>query len=856
MSALVLVSPLAGWSTPLEEVPDPVFAGRMLGDGVAIDPLGSTLHAPCDGEVVLLPETRHAVTLRTARGLEVLMHLGIDTVGLGGEGFEALVALGQPVRTGDALIRFDLDLLARRARSLLTPILVVGGTGTLARRVQGCPVTVGEVLMEWVPAGVAADRAAARTGAREARSRTVRVALEHGIHARPAAQLAAAIAGLEAEVSLHAAGRQANARSVVALMTLGVRGGGQVEIRAAGPDAPAAIEAIEAVLSVAAPVTALNTPARAAMSDPVQVAPAQPEPLRCGAVLRGVVASRGFAVGRAAVLHVREVAPEEAGGGCEHETRELDRAQARVRAALEQARSGATGPAAEVIEAHLALLADPYLQTQARSWIGRGKSAGYAWRAAIRESVAALRALGDARMAERADDLTDLERQVLLALAGEPVPAAAAVPPGSILIARELLPSQLVRLDAERLAGICLAAGGATSHVSILAAAAGIPALVALGPAVGEIVEDTALILDAEVGELHVDPGEPRVEAARARMMRNAERRARERQAAQRECRMADGTRIEVLANLGSLADAEAAMRNGAEGCGLLRTEFLFLERRHAPSETEQRDEYQRIARALAGKPLTIRTLDIGGDKPIDYLPLPREENPALGLRGVRTSLWREDLLDEQLRAVLAVEPAGQCRILLPMITDVAELRAVRARLLEASRRVGRTAPIELGVMIETPASALIAAVLAREAEFFSIGTNDLTQYTLAMDRGHPQLAARLDGLHPAVLTLIARTAEAARAQGRGVAVCGGLAADPAAVPILIGLGVRELSCAPAAIPGVKALIGELTLEQCKRWAREALEQESAEAVRALSGVPAGKTGEPELAGACAPARG
>ena len=850
MSALVLVSPLAGWSTPLEEVPDTVFAGRMLGDGVAIDPLGSTLYAPCDGDVVLLPETRHAVTLRTARGLEVLMHLGIDTVGLGGEGFEALVALGQPVRTGDALIRFDLDLLARRARSLLTPILVVGGEGTLARRVQGCAVTVGEVLMEWVPAGAAADRAAARTGAREARSRTVRVELEHGIHARPAAQLAAAIAGFEAEVSLHAAGRQANARSVVALMTLGVRGGGQVEIRAAGPDAPAAIEAIEAVLSAAAPAAASNTPSSAPTSAPVRVAPVQPEPLRPGAVLRGVVGSRGFAVGRAAVLRVREVALEEAGGGCEHETRELDRAQALVRGALEQARSDAAGPAAEVIEAHLALLADPHLQTRALSWIGRGKSAGYAWRAAIRESVAALRALGDARMAERADDLTDLERQVLLALAGEQAPASPALPCGAILIARELLPSQLVGLDAERLAGICLAAGGATSHVSILAAAAGIPALVALGPAVAEIVEDTALILDAEAGELHVDPGERRVEAARARMMRNAERRARERQAAQRECRMADGTRIEVLANIGSLADAEAAMRNGAEGCGLLRTEFLFLERRQAPSETEQRDEYQRIARVLAGKPLTIRTLDIGGDKPIDYLPLPQEENPALGLRGVRTSLWREDLLDEQLRAVLAVEPAGQCRILLPMITDVVELRAVRARIVAASRLVGRTAPIELGVMIETPASALIAEVLAREAEFFSIGTNDLAQYTLAMDRGHPQLAARLDGLHPAVLSLIARTAEAAHGHGRGVAVCGGLAADPAAAPILIGLGVRELSCVPAAIPGVKALIGELTLEQCKRWAREALVQESAEAVRRLSPAPAGKTGEPAPAGA------
>jgi phosphocarrier protein FPr/phosphocarrier protein len=850
MSALVLVSPLAGWSTPLDEVPDPVFAGRMLGDGVAIDPLGATLYAPCEGEVVLLPATRHAVTLRTAQGLEVLMHLGIDTVGLGGEGFEALVALGQSVRTGDALIRFDLDLLARRARSVLTPVLVLGGEGTWVRRVQGCAVAVGEVLMEWLPGSTAAEGVGAQAGAGEVHDRAVRVALEHGIHARPAAQVGAAIKGLRAEVSLHAAGRQANARSAVALMTLGVRSGAEVHIRATGPDAAAALEAVEAVLSAAQPALGSNRSASAQTCPPASSPRAQPEPVRAGAVLRGVVASRGFAVGRAAVLRVREVALEETGAGCEHEMREFERAQALVRAALEQARSGAAAAAAEVIEAHLALLADPHLQSQAVQWIGRGKSAGYAWRAVIRESVEALRALEDARMAERADDLIDLERQVLNALAGEQAQPVPALPAGAILLAQELLPSQLVGLDAERLAGICLAAGGATSHVSILAAAAGIPALVALGPSVVEIVEDTTLILDAEAGELHVDPGEQRVQAARARMRRDAERRSGERQAAQRECRMADGTRIEVLANLGSLADAEAALRNGAEGCGLLRTEFLFLERRQAPSEAEQRDEYQRIARALAGKPLTIRTLDIGGDKPIDYLPLPAEENPALGLRGVRTSLWREDLLDEQLRAVLAVQPADQCRILLPMITDVVELRTVRAHVLEASRQVGRTAPIELGVMIETPASALIADVLAREADFFSIGTNDLTQYTLAMDRGHPQLAARLDALHPAVLSLIARTSEAAHRRGRRVAVCGGLASDPAAAPILIGLGVHELSCVPAAIPGIKALIGELTLERCKRWAHAALAQESAEAVRALLAAPAGKTGELAAAGA------
>mgnify|MGYP000653743525 FL=1 len=251
-----------------------------------------------------------------------------------------------------------------------------------------------------------------------------------------------------------------------------------------------------------------------------------------------------------------------------------------------------------------------------------------------------------------------------------------------------------------------------------------------------------------------------------------------ERSAAQIDCRTADGRRIEVFANLGSLADARMAVAHGAEGCGLLRTEFLFLDRESAPDEREQIDRYQEIASALAGRPLIIRTLDIGGDKPIPYLPLPAEDNPALGLRGVRTSLWRPELLRVQLRALLQIEPPGQCRILLPMITDIAEIRAVRAMLDEARRELGMAASIQVGAMIETPASAAIADQIAREVDFLSIGTNDLTQYTLAMDRGHADLAARIDGLHPAVLRLMAMTGEAARKHDRQVAVCGGPVLD------------------------------------------------------------------------------
>lgn len=842
MSDLVLRSPLEGWSTPLDEVPDPVFSGRMLGEGLAIDPLGTTLHAPCDGQVLALPATRHAITLRTAQGLDVLMHIGIDTVGLGGQGFEVHVAAGQAVRAGDALISFDLDLLARRVPSLLTPVLLVGGGDWhLARRIEGCVVRVGDVLMEWVSSGEPVSGAALRARGGEALMRTVRVALEHGIHARPAAQVVAALKPLRAQVRMTVRGQDADARSATSLMSLGLRKDEPVEVRATGPDASAALEAIAALLSKR-DISAASTPAGPSRSASVPAEPA--EPIRAGAVLMGVAASRGLAAGPAVLLRPRELIVQETGDGLEHETAELHRACAAVGEALQRRLASATGAGAEIIEAHLALIEDPQLHSRALEAIRRGKSAAFAWRGAIGESIEALRALHDARMAERVDDLSDLERQVLLALAGESAASAPTLAPGAILIAQSLLPSQLVGLDVGALGGIGLAAGGATSHVSILAAAAGIPALVALGPAVQQIPEGTPLILDAEAARLHVDPGEGRLEAAREQIARIAERRARERQAAQRECRTADGTRIEVFANLGSLADTQPAVRNGAEGCGLLRTEFLFLERRDAPSEAEQRAEYQRIAHALAGRPLTIRTLDIGGDKPIPYLPLPGEDNPALGLRGVRTSLWRMDLLDEQLRAVLAVEPVGQCRLLLPMVTDLAEIQAVRGRIAEACRRIGRRAPIELGVMIETPASALMADVLARDVEFFSIGTNDLTQYTLAMDRGHPQLAARLDALHPAVLGLIGRTAEAARAARRRTAVCGAIASDPAAVPILIGLGVHELSCVPRAIPRLKALIGQLTLEQCRMLAREALAQTSAEAVRALCAVPGERAAE------------
>jgi phosphocarrier protein FPr/phosphocarrier protein len=658
--------------------------------------------------------------------------------------------------------------------------------------------------------------------------------------------LAGALKGLTAEVTLLSRGREASARSTVALMKLGVKLGDEVEIRGAGPDAAAAVSAVAAVLlsahggvhagSGAAGGRPGASPGLGALALAPEAIVARGRSSDQENILRGVIASRGLAVGRTLKLTRPEVTVPEHGAGVSHETVELDRARSFVRGRLRLTASAGPQATREIIGAHLELLDDPELVGSARVAIANGKSAGYAWRQAIRATVDALEALQDARMAERVDDLFDLESQVLSALKG-PAAATAArdLPPNTILITKELLPSQLVGLDATRLAGICMAAGGPTSHVAILAAAMGVPVLVAMGPDLLSLPENTVVVLDAETGVLRVDPARGQLSAAETELDRRRERRAAEQAAAQREGRTADGTRIEVFANIGSLAEAEAAVRNGAEGCGLLRTEFLFLERQSPPDEAEQTAQYQSIAVALGGRPLIVRTLDIGGDKPIPYLPLPHEDNPALGLRGVRTSLWRPDLLRAQLRAVLAVRPEGQARILLPMITDPAEIRTVRDILEEERRRLGRARAIELGVMIETPAAAVMSDRIAVEADFLSIGTNDLTQYALAMDRGHPELAARLDALHPAVLRLIARTASAGMSQGRIVSVCGGLASDPTAVPILIGLGVHELSMVPSVIPQVKALIARLSIEACRELAREALELESAEAVRALA---------------------
>jgi phosphocarrier protein FPr/phosphocarrier protein len=468
------------------------------------------------------------------------------------------------------------------------------------------------------------------------------------------------------------------------------------------------------------------------------------------------------------------------------------------------------------------LLDDEDLRRVAAAEIDADKSAAFGWRSATEAAADSLRQTGNSRMQERIADLKDIGDRVVRALAGPDALSAVELPKHAVLIAEELLPSELLSLDRNRLAAIAVERGGATSHMAIIAGSFGVPTLVAMGPSLSRVHDGQRVLVDAVVGKLVIEPA--------ADVAERALKGSSEAQTAAGDARTRDGQRVTLLANLGGVSEVARAAAAGAEGCGLLRSEFLFLDRDRAPNVEEQRATYQSIADALAGRPLTIRTLDIGGDKPVPFIDFGREENPALGARGVRMNLVQPELIDDQLRAIAQVQ-SDALKVMVPMLSSVDELRRVRERWADLSG--GR--PIKLGAMVETPAAALIAETLAQEGDFLSIGTNDLAQYALAMDRTNALLAPFIDALHPAVLRLIAMTAEAGARMGTPVSVCGNLASDPVGALLLVGFGIRELSGVPAALPMVRHVLAQVTTDQCRELAARALKMESAAQVRALA---------------------
>jgi multiphosphoryl transfer protein len=830
---LVVLAPLSGLRLPLARVPDPVFAQGMVGEGVAIDPTSDTVLAPVDGEVVQLHAARHALTLRSPEGVEVLVHVGIDSVRLRGEGFVALVELGQSVRAGEPLLRIDLDRVAREARALLTVVVVLPHPRLRAVEVLRGAVEAGRsalLRLRLAPADLAADTAPAAL-AQTRCSAPLRLPNPAGLHARPAAVLAARAREYHAEIGLRLGERRANAKSVVALMGLGSRFGDSVVVEASGPDATPAVDALAALLAAGCGEDLAAAAALPAAPAPTAGAVAEGVALPAG-VLRGVCASPGVAVGRLLRWRRAAVIVDAHSAGVEIERQRLQQAVHAARNQLARLQAVGEGAAQSgILAAHLGLLDDPDLFDRALSGIAGGASAGSAWQQAYRAAAAALAALDSPLLRERAADLVDVGERVLRCLGGETA-AAPALPPDCILVAEDLSPSETAQLDRERVRGFATLGGGPTGHVAILARALGIPALCALDPAALALADGSEVVLDADAGLLDPAPTAQRVAAARAATAQARAALAQALEHAGEPARTCDGRRIEVVANVRHAEDAVEALAAGAEGVGLLRSEFLFESRTHAPDEDEQAAAYAAVAAVLGPqRPLVIRTLDVGGDKPLPYLPLAQEDNPFLGLRGIRVSLRHEALFRTQLRALLRGAASANLQVMLPMVATLEELRAARRLLHAEADALGRPPP-PLGVMIEVPSAALIADALAGEADFFSIGSNDLTQYTLAMDRGHAQLAAAADALHPAVLRLIGMAGEAAARHGRWVGVCGAIAADPLAVPALLGLGVTELSVPAPSVPQVKAAVARCTLADCRVLASELLALGTAAEVR------------------------
>ncbi|NLI78413.1 MAG: phosphoenolpyruvate--protein phosphotransferase [Candidatus Riflebacteria bacterium] len=856
--SLSLLAPLSGLIVPLERVPDPVFAQKLVGDGLSIDPTSQDLLAPCAGTVTQIHAAGHAVTVQTPGGVEIMMHIGLDTVHLKGDGFTSRVAVGAAVTAGQPLISFDADHLARRARSLLTQVIITTPDLVTALRPATGLVTAGrdpclEVTLR--AAGAAASAPEGGAAGPALTSEAVVIPNPTGLHARPAAVLVNLARRFKADVRLRRGDGVANAKSVVSIMGLDVRQGDKVHLVAHGPDAAAALALLlprlreglgdEAGVPAAEGKGRVPPPADGSATGRKPVAditadvlpPPAPAAVADPNLLVGVVASPGLAVGRTFRVRHAEIAVEERGEDPARErerlTTALNQARGQLAALHDRLLAGADAGKAAIFAAHQELLEDPDVLDLAESAIAKGCSAGFAWKKAIATQADRLAGLSNELLAARANDLRDVGRRVLQALTGTG-DAPREIPAGTILLAEDLTPSDTATLDRTRVLGFATVGGGATSHVAILARSLDIPALAGVEPRVLEVPDGTPVILDAHQGRLRLHPTDPEMVQVRQRQEALQARKAADLQAAKAGATTTDGLEVQVVANIGGLADAQEAVRLGAEGVGLLRSEFLFLERVTPPTEDEQYESYRAMAVALGPeRPLVIRTLDVGGDKPLAYLPIPPEANPFLGVRGLRVGLDRPDLLRTQLRAILRASVGHWVQVMFPMVASVAEWRAARDLLREETKKLGVSA-VPAGIMVEVPAAAVLAERFAEEVDFFSIGTNDLTQYTLAMDRGHPKLAAQVDGLHPAVLHLIAVTAAAGKRRKRPVSVCGGLAGDPQAVPLLLGLGVDKLSVSVPAIPGIKALVRRLTLSTCRALAEQALTLSSPAQVRDL----------------------
>ncbi|MER8371400.1 phosphoenolpyruvate--protein phosphotransferase [Mesorhizobium sp. M1406] len=656
------------------------------------------------------------------------------------------------------------------------------------------------------------------------RSTIVRV--HEGLHARPATRFVKLAKGFESDVELVKDGKAVSAKSSVKLMLLAIKENQEVTVRANGADA---IEAIEALIGyLENPRAGLDdeaesqSPANGQEMAPAPAPESVPATLGRATGLRGVAASEGFAIGPAFAHFPPDIAGQGRMLQAEEIAGEIDRFRAAVgavQARMDHALAQDSLSAGDrgIVAALRDIAADDSLTGEAETLIKGGNDAISAVITATSTIAADFGAVDDHYLNARADDVQAVGRQICLVLLGQDDVSLENIPEGAILIADDIGAWDLARAPLKRIGGVVCGHGGATSHIAIIARSHGIPAVLGLGDQVNALRTAREVALDGNAGHVIIDPDE----ATRADFAGRVEAAARERAGLTVfktvTPKLADGRIIEVAANIGSLEEIEAAQEAGAMGVGLFRTELLFMRHMHLPSEDMQAETYAALAKAFAPYPVIVRTLDIGGDKPIAGIEFPDEENPFLGWRGIRMCLDRPDIFKRQLRALLRAAVHGNIKVMLPMVSDIGEVRRTRLLVDECAAELKAEgvphATFDLGVMIETPAAVLIAPALAREVAFFSIGTNDLTQYIMAADRLNPTVAKLNDVTNPAVMSAIDLTAKAGVAAGIMVGMCGEAAGRPDLIATFVRMGLTELSMSPASIQRAKKTIMAMAAE-------------------------------------------
>lgn len=663
----------------------------------------------------------------------------------------------------------------------------------------------------------------------------------HGLHARPAARLIIEMRPFAAEITVRNLTNQrgpASVKSLSSVASLEILQDHEIEVSATGADASAALEKIgelaahgfgEALPSGSSRLASNSAPQRDSISK------TGPFPI-----------SDGIAIGPLFYLQAASFdIPQTKIDHADTEIERLKKAVSATEAAVESRRQEMTqrvgAPNAGIYEAQVLALQDPELTGHAVRLISeQHQNAAWAWDDATRQIVNCYASLDDPYLRERAADIADVGHQVLERLGIHPSASPASTKP-SIIVADDLTPRQVSGLDKDRTLGVILLDGGPTAHSSILLRALGLPAVIQARAALTgrDLQRPNPIAFDGATGKIWTDPTPEVLSDLRARQAKQRERTIEEIKASAELGATLDGHPIPIFANIGHISEAAVALHSGAEGVGLLRTEFLFLNRETPPTEEEQFQALRDVADAFGDKPVIVRTLDIGGDKEVAYLHMAKEANPFLGVRALRLCLQREDLFATQLRAILRAGQGRDFKIMFPMVADVSDLQHARACLEKAHAELEKNViphlwPIEAGIMIEIPSAALQAEALAAQADFFSLGTNDLTQYTLAADRGNPDLGPYQDALHPSVLRLVDLVVRGAQKHGRPVAVCGEAASDEIASLVLVGLGVTELSANAVKIPRLKAALRAQKMTALRQLATKALACSSAAEVRKL----------------------